>query len=48
MSLGHANPDIRTETLMNDLAKISEWAKLWKVKFNEEKTELDTKPIHQR
>ena len=52
MSLGHTNPDIRTETLTNDLEKISEWAKLWKVKFNEEKTELvnikrDTKPIHQ-
>ena len=40
MSLGHANPDIRTETLTNDLAKISEWVKLWKVKFIEEKTEL--------
>ena len=50
MSLGHTNPDIRTETLTNDLEKNSEWAKLWKV--NEEKTELvnitgDTKPIHQ-
>ena len=33
MSLGLANPDIRTEI-------ISEWAKLRKVKFNEEKTEL--------
>ena len=52
MSLGHTNPDIRTETLRNDLAKISGWAKLWKVKFNKEKTELvnikrDIKPIHQ-
>ena len=34
MSLGHTNPDIRTETLTNDLTKISEWAKLWKVKLN--------------
>ena len=52
MSLGHTNPDIRTETLTNDHAKISELAKIWKVKFNKEKTELvnikrDTKPIHQ-
>ena len=51
MSLGHTNPDIRTETLTNDHAKISEWAKLWKLKFNIEKTELvnikrDIKPIH--
>ena len=52
LSFGHTNPDIRTETLTNDLAKLSEWAKLWKVKFNEIKTELtnikrDTKPKHQ-
>ena len=40
VSLGYSNPDIRTETLTKDLAKISEWAKLWKVKFNEEKTEV--------
>ena len=52
LSFGHTNPDIRTETLTHDLAKLSEWAKLWKVKFNEIKTELtnikrDTKPKHQ-
>ena len=52
MSLGLTNPDTRTEILTCDLVKISDWAKLWKVKFNEEKTELvnikrDTKPIHQ-
>ena len=51
MSLGHTNPDIRTETLPNDLAKLSERTKLWKVKFNEEKTELvnikrDTKSMY--
>ena len=39
MSLGLANPESRTETLTNDLAKIGEWAKLRKVKFSEEKTE---------
>ena len=32
--------------------KNSDWAKFWKIKFNEEKTEIvnikrDTKPIHQ-
>ena len=52
MSLGLTNPDTRAEILTCDLVKISDWAKLWKVKFNEEKTELvnikrDTKPIHQ-
>ena len=48
MSLGLANPDIRTERLTNELAKISDWAKLGKFKINEEKTELvDTTPIHQ-
>ena len=52
VSLGHTNPDIRTETFTNDLAKISDWAKLLKVKFNKEQTELvnikrDTKPTHQ-
>ena len=39
MSLGLANPESRTETLTNDLAKIGEWAKLRKVKFSKEKTE---------
>ena len=52
MSLGLTNPDTRAEILTCDLVKISDWAKLWKVKFNEEKTGLvnikrDTKPIHQ-
>ena len=52
MSVGLTNPDTRAEILTCDLVKISDWAKLWKVKFNEEKTELvnikrDTKPIHQ-
>ena len=52
MSLGLANPDTTAEILSCDLVKISDWAKLWKAKFNEEKIELvnikrDTKPIHQ-
>ena len=52
MSLGPTNPDIRAEILTFDLVKISDWAKLWKIKFNGEKTEFvnikrDTKPIHQ-
>ena len=52
MSLGLANPDTRGEIFTCDLVKISDWAKLWKAKFNEEKIELvnikrDTKPIHQ-
>ena len=52
MSLGLTNPDTRAEILTFDLVKISDGAKLWKVKFNEEKTELvnikrDTKPIYQ-
>ena len=51
MSLGLTNPDTRAEILTCDLVKISDWAKLSKVKFNKEKTELvnikrDTKPIH--
>ena len=51
MSLGLANPDTWTEMLTNDLAKISEWAKLLKIKLNEDKTELvnikrDTTLIH--
>ena len=52
MSLGLTNLDTRAEILMCDLVKISDWARRWKIKFNEEKTELvnikrDTKPIHQ-
>ena len=34
------NQNIRAEILNSDLDKISEWALKWKVKFNEEKTEL--------
>ena len=52
MSLGLTNPDTRAKILTCDLVKISDWAKLWKIKFKEEKTELvnikrDTKPVHQ-
>ena len=52
MSLGLTNPRTRAEILTCDLVKISDRAKLWKVKFNEEKTELvnikrDAKTIHQ-
>ena len=55
MSLGLTNPDTTAEILTCDLVKFlarQNWAKLWKVNFNEEKTELvnikhDTKPIHQ-
>ena len=55
MSLGLTNPDTTAEILTCDLVKFlagQNLAKLWKVNFNEEKTELvnikhDTKPIHQ-
>ena len=52
MSLGLANLGIGIEIFTNDLAKISEWANLLRVEFNEEKTKLvtinrDTTPIHQ-
>ena len=40
MSLGLRNPDTRAEILTCDLVKISDWAKLWKVKFNEEMQNL--------
>ena len=39
LSLALKNPDSRAETLNHDLEKIYEWAKKWKVRFNEEKTE---------
>lgn len=50
MSLALNNPDIRAEILNSDLEKINSWAKRWKVKFNEQKTELlnfirDNKPV---
>ena len=40
MSLGLTNPDTRAEILTCNLVKIGNWAKLWKAKFNEKKTEL--------
>ncbi|WP_419611672.1 reverse transcriptase domain-containing protein [Thiolapillus sp.] len=40
LSLALNNPDLRAEILNYDLEKISTWAKKWKVKFNQEKTEL--------
>ena len=39
LSLALNNPDSRAEILNHDLEKINEWAKKWKVRFNEEKTE---------
>ena len=39
-SLGMENADTRTTTLNTDLKKIDDWAKLWKVQFNESKTKL--------
>ena len=51
LSLGTDNFDIRTEILNSDLQRIYNWAIKWKLKFNEEKTELlnfkrGTAPIH--
>ena len=40
MSLALKDPTIRADILNRDLNKISEWAIRWKVKFNDEKTEL--------
>ena len=40
MSLALTYPDIRADILNADLHKMSDWAKRWKVKLNEEKTEL--------
>jgi len=40
ISLGLRDPDIRADILNFDLQKIHTWAETWKVKFNEEKTEL--------
>ena len=40
LSLALNNPDSRAEILNHDLEQINEWAKKWKVRFNEEKTEL--------
>ena len=42
MYLSLENCHVRTLTLNSDLKKISTWAKLWKVKFNQSKTELMT------
>ena len=39
LSLALNNPDSRAEILNHDLEQINEWAKKWKVRFNEEKTE---------
>ena len=38
MSLGLTNPDTRAEILTCNLIKISDWAKLWKIKFKEDST----------
>jgi hypothetical protein len=40
MSVALNNPDIRAEILNHDLEKITNWAKRWKVTFNEGKTDL--------
>ena len=40
LSLALNNPDIRAEILNSDLDKIKNWAKKWKVKFKEDKTDL--------
>ena len=39
LSLALNNPDSRAEILSHDLEKNNEWAKKWKVIFNEEKSE---------
>ena len=40
LSLAIQNPQLRANILNHDLQKISDWALLWKVKFNETKTEI--------
>ena len=40
MSLALNDPYVRADVLNRDLNKISDWAMTWKVKFNNEKTEL--------
>ena len=40
LSLALNNPALRAETLNHDLQTIENWGKAWKVKFNENKTEL--------
>ena len=40
LSLALNDPDIRAELLNSDLDKIKNWARKWKVKFNEDKTDL--------
>ena len=40
MSLALKDPVLRRDILNSDLEKINNWAKQWKVKFNENKTEL--------
>jgi hypothetical protein len=40
LSVALNNPDIRAEILNHDLEKITNWAKRWKVTFNEGKTDL--------
>ena len=40
LSLTLNDPDIRAEILKSNLDKIKNWAKKWKVKFNEDKTDL--------
>ena len=42
VSLALKDPDRRAAILNSDLEKINNWAKRWKVSFNEEKTELLT------
>ena len=39
LSLALNNPGSRAEIQNHDLEQINEWAKKWKVRFNEEKTE---------
>ena len=39
LSLALNNSDSRAEILNHDLEQMNEWAKKWKVRFNEEKTE---------
>ena len=40
MSLALNDPALRAEILNSDLEKIYSWSKCWKMKFNDEKTEL--------
>lgn len=42
MSYGSANNVVRAQVINQDLQKIEQWSKTWKIKFNDSKTEMLT------